>query len=296
MNILLTGATGFLGSALLNRLQKDGHTVTGISEHGNQQKGILAISLLDEKAVFDIVQATCPDIIFHVGAFVDLSREYRVAKECLKTNTIGTLILLEAAKKANVVKMVFASTEEVYGNGPTPYTEDQILNPPSPYAVSKIAAESLLTLYAQENRMSGYIFRIGTMYGADQQKNKFISTLVRQAKTNQEIRIPNAQNQRDYIYVDDVVAAFMQALVLSEKVPLEVINIGSGVATSMAQFVDSIKETVQSHSVIIDGGVALRPNESPYWLMDISKAKRILRWEPKITLEVGIAKMISESK
>ncbi len=203
-DILITGITGFIGQHLANALQAHGAKVLGIT--GRQDKrlpGIANIDLRDQVRLKEYVQEVHPSIIFHLGAYVALDRNYETARSCIDTNIQGTLNLLDAVSnmKTPVKRVVFLSTEEVYGRSPLPYREDQPVFPPSPYAISKIAGEHFLALYRAACGLPTIVLRLATVYGPLQPLNRFIPRTIKAALLHEDIAMNSGTSPRDYVYV-----------------------------------------------------------------------------------------------
>lgn len=286
--ILITGATGFLGSALLKR--------------GGELKGRLyptaskKMDLTNFSEVSKVIKKIKPDIIYHLGAIVNLARDFKVGQKCIEVNIKGTLNLLEALRDIGLERFIFANTEEVYGEGPIPYHEDQTVSPPSPYAISKITGEYFAKIYAKTLDFKLISLRIGTMYGPGLPKHRFISQIIIKALKNENIPLTWGKKKRDYVYIDDVV----DALILTKDIVLNddftVLNIGSGVSYTLKELVERILRITKSNSKCLWGKIPDRILEADEWLLDISRARKLLHWKPKTSLEEGIKKIVSYYK
>src|SRR3989344_415180 len=256
--ILVTGSTGFFGKHLTKKLEKNGYEVYKLMG-----------DLTDEHEVKKQVHKFLPTTIYHLGGIVDLSRSFDIAKKCLEINIKGTLYVLEALRKHKPIRFIYTSSEEIYGNGPLPYSEDQIPDPPSPYAISKIAAEQLAKLYGQELGFSIFIFRIGTAYGP---------------------------KQPDYIYIGDAIDTMTLPLEKNMEEQVVIINAGGGKQYSLKYLVDIVLRLTESKSKVLLGAFPDRLFEADEWLLDNTKAKELLSWEPETSLEQGLKKMIDYYK
>ncbi len=279
--ILITGSTGFIGNHLLKRLEPQGFQVVPF-------KGDLQNLSEIKHAVAELK----PSVIYHLGAVVDLSRNYDTAIRCIDINIKGTLNLLESLRDVPPSTFIYTSTEEVYGESELPYTESQIPNPPSPYAVSKIAAEQLINLYAQELMFSAFLFRIGTTYGPNQPASRFIPQIILKALKNEPIPLNSGKKKRDYIFIDDVIDALLLPLTVQTEQKVETYNLGGSKQYSLKEMVSTILTLTNSTSQPLFGSFPDRIFEADEWLLDISKAKRSLYWEPKVSLKQGLQKMI----
>ena len=280
--ILITGATGFLGSNLLERLRED----SGLAVFAKK------FDLTNSQDVISYIKISKPDIVYHLGALVDLTRSFDIARKTAEANIVGTVNLLEACMKHPVKKFIFASTEEVYGEGRLPYKETDGVNPPSPYAVTKLIGEHLVRLYASRISENSLVLRIGTMYGPHQPERRFIYQIIHKALNNEDIPLTAGTNTRDYIYVDDVVEALVSAKETTYSEPFEIINVGSGHMTSLTQLAEVIVEASGSSSRLRTGVIPDRIGEAKEWLSDITKVKKILGWVPKTDIQTGIKKTI----
>ena len=170
---LVTGGTGFFGKNLLARLMRSPHVVH-----------VLEADLMNEHDLRFEVEKFQPDVVYHLGAHVNLDRTFEVAKTCIDVNIRGTLNLLDSLIKTRLDRFIYSSTEEVYGDGEIPFKESQLLHPPSFYAVSKVATEQLISIYSQMLGFKSIVFRVGTAYGNFQPKFRLIPQIVTKALKN----------------------------------------------------------------------------------------------------------------
>jgi nucleoside-diphosphate-sugar epimerase len=279
--ILLTGSTSFLGKRLLKVLPNDRYTVFQASQS--------IMNLVDEEHVKQIVKEFSPEVVVHLAAHVDLSRDFEIGKSCMRVNTLGTMNLLEAVKEMKPT-FVYISSEEVYGNGPLPFKEDQQLDPPSPYAISKLAAEHFCQFYGKEYNFPIRIIRLGTFYGPEQPLNKYFAQVIFQALKNEPIMCNSGTKKRDYLYVDDAVDLIYKAINAEGSF---VVN-GAGEKTySLLNVLEIIKTLTKSTSEVKIGAIPDRITEREEWISDISLAKKILQWNPTTDLEEGLTNMVN---
>ncbi len=291
--VFMTGATGFLGKNLLSHLRGGGeYEILATAGHEDDNLGIRSLDLTDEKAVYKEVTSFAPDIVCHVGALVDLSRNFEVARKTAEVNIIGTTHLLLALKDRPAKKFIFASTEEVYGQGVIPYRENAITYPPSPYAATKRTCEHLLRLYKDSAYAGCYVFRIGTMYGPYLPDHRLISQIIKKALRNEEIPLTSGTKKRDYVFVGDVVDAIARAMSREKPVGYEIINIGGGEPITLQELADRIVQLIGSSSVLRLGAIPDRIGESDEWLLDNQKAATILGWKPETSIKNGLVKTI----
>lgn len=283
--ILITGGTGFFGKNLVPRLLRNGHEVKLF--HGDLRK---------EKEVFRTVSLFRPHIVYHMGALVDLSRTYETARQCIDINIKGATILLEALRRNPPKRFVYTSTEEIYGNGPLPFSEKQLPKPPSFYAVSKIAVEQLASIYAQLSSYQLMILRIGTAYGAYQPTTRLIPQIIINSLQNKDILLNSGKKMRDYIYIDDVADALIAASSHRVNSQIQIFNIGGGRQYALETLINYVLDITKSRSKVLYGAYPDRILEADEWLLDNRNAKKILGWSPKTSLEAGLRKTINYYK
>lgn len=283
--ILITGGTGFFGKNLINRLKKKDYSLS-----------LFQGDLTSGKDVKKAIQSVKPTIVYHLGAIVDLSRDFQTAQRCIDTNIKGTLNLLEALKTNIPSRFIYSSTEEVYGDGALPYREDQLPNPPSPYSVSKIAAESFSRIYARELGFSLFIFRVGTAYGPYQPIDRLIPHVIVRALKNEDIPLNSGRKKRDYIFIDDVIDAFVLAASNDIERGNVTINLGGGIQYSLKEIVYKIIILTNSKSKVVFDAFPDRSSEADEWLLDNQAAYNILGWKPRISIDDGLRRMIKYYK
>lgn len=280
--ILVTGATGFLGKNLLERLRQDSE-VTVFAQR---------FDLTKEQKVFSYITLSKPDMVFHLGALVDLTRSFDVARKTIEANIIGTTNLLLALAANPAKRLIFASTEEVYGEGTLPYRETDVPNPPSPYAATKVTGEHLVRLYRGRAAATSLVLRIGTMYGPHQPDRRLIHQIIQKAINHEDIPLTWGTKKRDYVYVGDVVEALLRAKDAKNLPAFDVINVGGQTMVSLKALADMIVAAASSSSRLRLGAIPDRIGESDEWLLDNTKAGRVLGWSPKTDIQTGMKETI----
>ena len=298
-NILLTGATSYLGKKLIQVLSSnEEYSLLKTALHSDQESNIVKVDLTQIEDIKNVLSQFTPAIIIHTGALVNLSREFKIGKECLNVNTIGTMNLLESIKNNPACIFIYISSEEVYGNGPIPFKESQILSPPSPYAISKVAAENFITWYAKEYRLKSVIIRFGTFYGPELPENKYFSQTIGHLLKNEKVPINSGKKKRDYLYIDDAVELILKLLKadnFAAHQPL-VLNAGGGKSYSLLEVITLLKKLVNSESEMQIGVIPDIITEREEWLMDIGNAYEVLEWKPEIDLAEGLKRTVEYFK
>lgn len=305
--VLVSGAGGFIGSHLVERLASEGSEVTALVRYNSrsdyglielipsdiaERLNVQSVDLGDEEAVRDV----CKDIeyIFHLGALISIPYSYTHLEELIDTNVKGTLNILKAGRSCNVKRLIHTSTSEVYGTAQyTPMDERHPLVAQSPYAASKIAADKLAESFCHSYGLPLVIVRPFNTYGPRQSARAFIPTVITQALSGNEIFLGSLYPRRDMNYVGDVVEGFLRAAQAEEAIG-ETINIGSGMDISMGELADKIVAIIGKKINITFDATRVRPprSEVEKLIADNTKAKKLLNWESKVTLEEGLKNTI----
>ena len=308
--IFVTGADGFIGSHLVERLIKLGHDVKAFTFYNFRgSKGHL--DNLDEKLLknLNIVsgdirdynfmekQIRGYDIVYHLAALISIPYSYYSPKSYIDTNIIGTYNVLESSKKNNISKIIITSTSEVYGTAQSlPIKENHSLNAQSPYAATKIAADQLALSFYKSFDLPVTILRPFNTYGPRQSARAVIPTIISQLMSkNKYLRIGNLSPKRDFTFVDDTVQAFV--LALKKNISGEVINIGSRFEISIQGIVDIFKKDFNYDFKVVIDSKRIRPKKSEVFrlLASDSKARKLLNWQPKYKGIIGFKKGLEKT-
>lgn len=278
-DVLLTGAEGFIGRALQKRLKSEGVEVCPLS----RKNGDIA----DSRYWSTLPKAKA---IVHLAASSYVPDSWKMVPAFLEANVIGTQHALEWCKRNNA-HMVMASAY-VYGI-PThlPILESDNPVPNNPYALSKYLAEQCAMFAAKFSEVDVTILRLFNVFGLGQREEFLIPTLLKQL-SGSEIKVMDLAPRRDYIYLEDVVDAFM--LALKNPSGFQCLNIGSGVSHSIAEVVETI-QLIAGTELPVRSTMQSRFQEIPDVRANISKAKEVLGWEPVYDLASGIREMLRET-
>jgi dTDP-glucose 4,6-dehydratase len=303
--VLVTGAGGFIGSHLVEALVRSGADVRAFvrynsrNDHGWLES--LSSEIASEIDVFrgDLVNPdavansiTGCEVAFHLGALIPIPYSYRHPREFIAANTIGTLNILEAARKSDIARLVHVSTSEVYGTPhDVPINEMHLLNAQSPYAASKVAADQLALSYHYSFDLPIVIARPFNTYGPRQSARAVIPTIITQALAGTEIKLGSVHTTRDFLFVDDTTSGLIRCA-QAEGIGGEVINLGTGAETTIAEVANLILSSMGRPIVITQDDERTRPprSEVQRLLADISRARSLLRWEPLVPLPEGLAR------
>jgi dTDP-glucose 4,6-dehydratase/UDP-glucuronate decarboxylase len=315
--IYVAGGAGFIGSNLCARLLQDGYTVVcldnlitssestidGLKDNKNFHFINVDVTALNDSILRD---APKPDFIFHLASPASPNKNGKRSfiaypVETLLANTLGTYTLLELAKKHNA-RLLFASTSEVYGDpliSPQPESYWGNVNPNgvrSVYDEGKRCGEAFVMGYVRKFGLDGRIVRIFNTYGPNMQEDdgRVVSNFILQALKGEPLTIYGDGTQtRSFCYVDDLVDGLC-AFMFGEGLKGEVINIGNPNEKTIKEFATIIKSLVNAQAEIVYQDL---PEDDPKQRKpDISKAKKLLSWEPRVSLEEGLEKTVEYFK
>jgi UDP-glucuronate 4-epimerase len=307
MRILVTGGAGFIGSHLAEKLLAARHDVVILDDfndfydpeikHANiagfaSDVTVCHADLRDSESVRMVFRREKPEAIVHLAARAGVRPSIQQPRLYYDTNVIGTLHLLEAARVTGVERFIFASSSSVYGASKTvPFSEDEhLIQTLSPYAATKIAGEFLCSSYAHLYQMRVVALRYFTVYGPRQRPDLAIHQFTRRIHTSQPIdQFGDGNSRRDYTYVDDVIQGTMAAL--DYKGPLyDVFNLGESETIQLKDLISAIENALGKKAEI--NRLPEQPGDMPRTYADISKARKLLAYNPTTKFTEGLPKFI----
>lgn len=308
MKVLVTGITGFIAGELIRRLVNDGdYEVAGLVRTSSNQRRLEIIDDIvskirifyanfnDHHAVRNVIKNFQPNYILHIGAQTPVRDSFEMPHEFNETNYLGTINLIHAALEvldaSDFKKFIFASTMETYGfqEARKPFSEDLSPNPGSPYAVSKAACEHYLRMASKAFGLPYLISRACNTYGRKHNSGFIVEYIITSMLANKKVYIGTPNAVRDLMYVDDHVNAYM--CLLKSNITNETFNFGNGSGLTMLELADIIKRKLGYNDDIIlkfPSWYPFRPLAEEYLSIDSSKAKKMLEWEPRFTLDAGL--------
>lgn len=309
--VLVTGAGGFIGSHLVERLVDLGADVIGFVRYNSRNDwGLLEIiphHMLDSLEVvsgdlmdFDAVSSAAKDVdvIFHLGSLISIPYSYNRPRDTIENNILSTLNILTAARNRGVEKIVHTSSSEVYGTAQyVPIDEKHPLQGQSPYSASKIGADKIAESFYCSFDLPVATIRPFNTYGPRQSARAIIPTIITQAIEQETIKLGSLFPTRDYTYVKDTVNGFIRVAESDSSVG-EVINIGSNFEVSMGDLAEKISCLLNKKISIVQDPSRVRPLKSEVQRLwcDNAKARRLLDWEPQVSLEEGLRETIEWMK
>jgi len=302
MRVLVTGGAGFLGAHLSNRLHKAGHAVRVLDNLSSGDPTTLDPGInFNRGDVRDIPKIWAllngVDVVFHLAALVSVPASILYPRDYNDVNVGGTVALLEACRDVGVRRVVLASSATVYGaQGVQPVSEQLYPNPDVPYAVSKLAAERYLFTMGRHEQFETVALRIFNAYGPGQQLPPAHAPVVPQfvhhiIGRGSVVVFGDGSQTRDFVYVGDVVDALLSAGT-APNVDQQVINVGSGVETSIDQLVQAISATVGATADVIYN--TEKSSGIPHLVADLTKARQLLNFKPRVSLSEGLHHLVHE--
>lgn len=300
-SVLVTGAAGFIGSHLTERLVSEGARVRALVRYNSAgswgwlerspivgQIEVMAGDLRDRDSIRQAMLGAT--YVFHLGALIGIPYSYIAPESYVQTNVVGTLNVLQAARELGVERVVVTSTSEVYGTAQyVPIDERHPLQGQSPYSASKIAADKIAESFHRSFGLRVVTLRPFNTYGPRQSARAVIPTIVSQCLAGDVVRLGHLEPTRDLTYVSDTVEAFLAAAERPEAVG-QTINVGSGVEISIGDLARRLMGLIGRHVIIERAEARERPaaSEVERLVADNTLATTLLGWQPKVSLDEGL--------
>jgi dTDP-glucose 4,6-dehydratase len=309
---LVTGAAGFIGSHLAERLVRAGARVRALVRYSSRP-GLGGIDLIDrglrdsiEIVAGDVTDSACVDhavegcdVVFHLAAIISIPASYAMPELVQAVNAGGTLNVLNACRRHGVKRVIHTSTSEVYGSAVSvPMSESHPLCPQSPYAASKVAADALAAAHWRSYGVPAVIVRPFNTYGPRQSTRAVLSSIVAQLVSGADhLELGDPAPTRDLVHVDDTVSGFMAAA-SAPGVEGRAFNLATGRDTSVGELARMAMEAVGRVVPIRTVEARRRPAQSEVTRLcgDASAARECLGWSPSVGLEQGIARLVEHER
>lgn len=300
--VLVTGAGGFIGSHLAERLTELGARTRALVRYtsngnwgwldGSPRKDDMEVMLGDIRDRDSVRQAMCDiDQVFHLAALIAIPYSYHAPDSYVQTNVVGTLNVLQAARNAGVERVVHTSTSEVYGTAAyVPIDEKHPLQGQSPYSASKIGADKMAEAFHLSFGLPVVTVRPFNTYGPRQSARAVIPTIVTQCLAGQRtIRLGNLDPTRDLSHVADTVEGFLAAAASPQAIG-KVLNLGNGKEISIGELARKITALTESNACIECDEQRVRPagSEVERLLADNRQMQALTGWQPRISLDEGL--------
>ncbi len=300
--ILVTGATGFVGSNLVRRLISEGHDIDILTRKSSNKWRLMdclsninnhSVDLLDHEELKLLLKEIEPDAIFHLATSGIYGGVERPDAEVIETNLLGTVNLINACNDIDYKCFVNTGSSSEYGPKKEPMKETDLCEPVNLYGISKCAA----TLYGQsiartkDKPIIG--LRLFSPFGPFDDKSRLMTYAIANALQNKPLMLGNPNAVRDYIYIEDVMDLYLQSIQLASRFKGEVFNSGSGSQITISYVVNKIIEITNSKSQIKWNSFSGRAHDTEKWEANIEKVSRHYNWRPKYHIDDGIRQTIS---
>ena len=305
--VLVTGAGGFIASHLVERLVAEGAKVRAFVRYNSRgdsgllrmlpievfsQLEVIAGDLRDVEAVREAMKDI--DTVFHLGALIAIPYSYVHPREVIETNVTGTLNVLMAARELGTRRVIHTSTSEVYGTAQyVPIDENHPLQGQSPYSASKIGADKIAESFYRSFNVPVVTLRPFNTYGPRQSARAVIPTIISQAFTRDEVKLGSLEPSRDFTFVEDTVEGFLR-VASADNVLGEEINLGNDNTIRIGDLVEKIFGILGKTPKVITDSQRVRPGKSEVMKLWASnqKAKDLIGWEPRVSLDEGLLRTI----
>lgn len=297
-HVLVTGASGFVGANLARELLKQGHTVELLLREGYSDWRVKDIasdakitiaSLSDLGAVRRVMQRAKPDWIFHLAAYGAYPTQ-NDSRQMIETNIVGTDNLLQAARETGFEAFINTGSSSEYGYKTTAPSEDDLVEPNSDYAVSKVAATLKCALVGRAENLPICTLRLYSVFGPFEEPTRLMPALAINGLKGTLPPLVDPSVARDFVYVDDVVDAYVAAAHNAGRFPGHVFNVGSGIQTTLGEAVAAARSEFRISEAPVWGTMQNRSWDTNVWVSDNRKLMRELGWKPKTSFAQGLAR------
>lgn len=299
--IIVTGGAGFIGSAVIQELQKFGHDIYVIDDlsFGNRQfiqipdEKFFETDILDTKAVSDIIEQIQPNYIVHLAAvhFIPYCNQHPYKSSNI--NILGTINIMEAARKLpSLEKFFFASTAAVYPIYDEAIREDMATGPLDIYGLSKLTGEYLCSDFYQKTQIPTIICRFFNAFGPNETNPHLIPEIQLQIlKGKRTIELGNLEPKRDFIHTYDMARA-VRMLLEKFNSGIDTFNLGRGIEYSVVEIVEAFSRQIGEPVEIVQHPDRVRKTDRMHLLADITKLKNATGWQPEISIDEGIGTLV----
>lgn len=300
MRILVTGGTGFIGGELIPKLIELGHEVYSLERYvtGRYVLGArtdtIFCDLRDSFSVRRLVKEVQPEVVIHLASISPVAYSYDHPQEVFEVNALGTINLAEVCFREvpNFKHFLYAGTSEEYGNQDKfPITEDAELRPNSPYSVSKVAADKYLQYMYMAYDFPVTVLRPFNTYGRKNNTHFVVERTITQMLQNKTVRLGDPTPTRNFLYVDDHISAYLTCL-SNPKVKREAFNFCTEREVTIKELVEIISKLTEFEGEILWNTIPARPLDIKRLIGSYEKAKRVLGWQPKFSLEEGLKRTV----
>ena len=300
--VLVTGATGFVGSNTVRRLLGEGHEVHIITRESSDKwriRDILSnlnehvVDLLDGSRLKSLLEQINPDVIFHLATLGIYGDIQSPEEDVIETNLFGTMNLINACENIGYICFVNTGSSSEYGPKKEPMKETDICEPINFYGISKCASTLYGQYIAQTKDKPIIGLRLFSPFGHFDDKSRLMTYAITNSLKNKPLLLGNPNAVRDYIYIEDVLDVYLQSIEIASELKGEVFNVGSGSQKTISYIVNKIIEITDSQSEIKWNSFSGRAHDTEKWEANIEKISRSFNWLPNYHIDDGIRQTIS---
>ncbi|KAA3617040.1 MAG: NAD-dependent epimerase/dehydratase family protein [Calditrichaeota bacterium] len=308
MNILVTGGAGFIGSNLVDKLLDLGHRVSVIDSFSpfydisikrknlesalkDENFSLYEIDVRDSENITEIFELNVFDVVIHLASKAGVRPSIRLPRAYFDVNVNGTLNILEECRRHNISKVVYASSSSVYGNNKNvPFKEtDTVDFPISPYAASKKAGELICHNYHHLYGINIFALRFFTVYGRRNRPDMGMYKFCKAIDEGKKIQLyGNGEPRRDFTHVDDIIDGIIKSI--QHVNGFEILNLGESKTISVNELITLFEQKLGKKA--ITEKIGMQPGDVMETYADISKAKNLIGYDPKTTVEAGVDKLV----
>ncbi|MGI4831529.1 MAG: NAD-dependent epimerase/dehydratase family protein [Janthinobacterium lividum] len=292
--VAVTGATGFISTALLHALHRAGAELVAIVGKGRRTAVLETlpfpvefIEVAEVRHMGDAVREAAPAFVVHLSAHVSTERSYQSLAQTLEWNLLSTIDVLTACAQIGVNRVILMGSTEEYGQNAAPFDPHLALDPPSPYAASKAAQTAYARMFHNTFGLETVILRPTVVYGPGQSPRMLISMVMEALAAGRQIDVTEGKQTRDFVYVDDVVDAILLGLV-TPGLEGDVWNIGSGEVVTVRDCLERIERITGTEGLVLYGVRPYISREIFRYESELEGTFAALNWRPAVTLDTGL--------
>ncbi len=299
--VLITGGTGFVGANFVYTFLERGDEVHllvrpesklwRIEPVKNRIK-LHTVDLTKEKKVEEFISQLKPDIILHFATYGAYQGKEQDIKVTIDTNLLGTINLVNACSKIPFDCFINTGSNSEYGTKEKPMREDNLLEPNNLYGVTKAAATLYCDFFAKKMDLPLVTMRPFAVYGYFEERERFIPAIINASLTHSQPHLISPHAVRDFVFIEDVIGAYLSAIKHIKTIKGNVFNIGTGVQYTLSEVVNTLNEITDFKLDPIYGVTKPKQYEPPQWVADITKSKKLLQWAPADSLKGGLTKTV----
>ena len=297
--VLITGGTGFIGANFVYKFLDLGYDVHLIVrpesrfwriEPIKKKVKLHYINLFSAIEVEEFIKRLKPQIILNFAAYGAYPRKEKDEKLIIETNLLGTVNLVNALSKIKFKCFIHTGSSSEYGLKDKPMKETDSLNPVNLYGFTKAAATMYCQYMSRKLNLPIAVMRPFAVYGYFEDKDRLIPTIIKACLINKTLNLVNSNFVRDFIFIEDIIEAYLKAIKNIDKIKGEIFNLGTGREKKISEVVEIIKRLTHSSIRPSYGKIKPAQIEPQHWVANISKAKKLVNWQPRDNLKEGLKK------